>query len=75
MVSQYQPYQQRVIEEAAELNDKIKKLSAFVAKFESPENIVDGGNQALLHLQLHHMVRYHNVLETRISKFGVENAQ
>ncbi|EJD6037775.1 hypothetical protein M0J18_RS04915 [Morganella morganii] len=62
-----QPHQQRVVDEKAELDDKISKLTAFTGGdiFKS----IHQEDQDLLIDQLSLMAKYSQVLEKRISRF------
>lgn len=62
-----QPHQQRVIDECAELQDKLKKLDAFLAgeRFMS----VPEPEKKRLFLQRHIMTAYALTLEQRIAAF------
>ena len=75
MATQYLPYQQRVVDEATELKIKLTKLLGFIETFDSPDCKVDEYDKLLLDAQATHMVRYLNVLDTRILNFGVQNAR
>ena len=63
-----QPYQQRVIEEKTELDDKIAKLDYFRVSGEMSKIPVD--QQDLLNLQYNAMVTYSIILELRIKSFN-----
>lgn len=62
-----QPHQQRVVDEKAELDDKISKLTTFTGGdiFKS----IHQEDQDLLIDQLSLMAKYSQVLEKRISRF------
>jgi len=60
-------YQERVVEEAQSLNDKIGKLSEFTATSTFLEMAAE--DSGLLVKQLDHMRAYHAVLEKRIARF------
>lgn len=62
-----QPHQQRVVDEKAELDDKISKLTVFTGGdiFKS----IHQEDQDLLIDQLSLMAKYSQVLEKRISRF------
>ena len=66
-MQQYQPHQQRVIEEYAALNDKTLALFAFFTNkvFDS----LDKDEQELLKMQYHSMMVYVGILQKRIAKF------
>ena len=65
-----QPHQQRAVEEKRELDEKLHKLTAFLATAASAQ--VSLVEVRLLHEQLHHMLQYSRVLELRIRAFGDE---
>jgi len=62
-----QPYQQRVVEEKKALDDKRKKLGAFIAT--EPFNLLDTAERGRLLLQAHYMREYSHVLAERIAAF------
>lgn len=69
-MSGLQPYQQRVIDEKAELEKKAKALSEFIGTnplFEKLDTI----DQELMRAQCELMWQYFTVLEKRIERFGV----
>jgi len=58
------PHQQRVIEEKRELDEKLHKLTTFLATAASAQvSLVEA---RLLHEQLNHMLQYSRVLQLRI---------
>lgn len=62
-----QPWQQRVIDEKNELDERVTKLSIFI---ESPAfNEVDGDEQRRLRMQLELMLELQDVLLARIRVF------
>lgn len=63
-----QPHQQRVIEEKRDLNEKIHKLTVFLASAASTQ--VSLSEARLMHEQLNHMLQYSKVLQRRIELFG-----
>ncbi|MBK8184792.1 MAG: hypothetical protein IPK63_18695 [Candidatus Competibacteraceae bacterium] len=63
-----QPYQQRVIDEKAELDIKIAKLDYFRVSGEMSKIPVD--QQDLLDLQHNAMLTYSIILELRIKSFN-----
>lgn len=68
MQKPYAPHQQRVIEEAAELREKVTKLKAFIdhsVNFDALGSI----DQALLISQWAAMTQYLGILELRIARF------
>lgn len=62
-----QPHQQRVVQEKAELDEKLTKLVAFSANPIFSDLPLDDRN--LLVEQAHHMQAYSNVLGQRIARF------
>lgn len=58
-------FQQRVVNEKAELDVKAQKLSAFIGG--SVYETLDGQEQERLKQQLTHMTRYSDVLRQRIA--------
>lgn len=73
MASQYQPYQQRVIDEQSDLEEKITKLSKFIGTDYACSEL-DTFDLKLLSLQLSAMDKYNDILKLRISRFGEQNA-
>lgn len=63
-----QPYQQRVIEEKTELDDKINKLSYFRVSGEMSK--ISDDERHLLNLQHHAMTTYSHVLALLIKSFN-----
>ena len=63
-----QPHQQRVVEEAEQLDDKITKLEAFLKS--DKVSVVDGQEVTLLGTQLQAMKNYSDLLHARISYWG-----
>ena len=64
----YLPHQQRVIDEAQELNEKLVKLMDFINKSDSYKSLsIDDAR--LLNEQYYYMQNYFRVLNTRISRF------
>jgi hypothetical protein len=63
-----QPYQQRVIEEKTELDDKIGKLNYFRVSGEMSK--ISDAERKMLNLQYHAMVTYSFILELRIKSFN-----
>ncbi len=62
-----QPHQQRVVDEKAELDEKMDKLTAFI---DTPVfSGLDAAEQERLVRQLHHMGHYTAVLAERIRAF------
>ena len=61
------PYQIRVVEEKAELGDKLDKLSCFLCGDASRE--LSSEMRLLMEDQCKHMKDYYNCLERRISLF------
>lgn len=64
---EFEPYQQRVVIEKNELNDKIDRLKAFF-KTKTFEDLNDD-DQMLLDEQYWVMKEYSNILATRIGRF------
>ena len=63
-------YQKRVIEEKAALDEKIKKLEAFLSLPESHMSLyVSEMEKARLNSQYDTMVKYSNILNQRIINF------
>lgn len=62
-----QPYQQRVVTERDELNEKIVKLESFFSTLKFQELSAD--EQGRLALQSVFMRRYYEVLDARIQAF------
>jgi uncharacterized membrane protein YccC len=63
-----QPHQQRVVNEAAELDDRLAKLLAF---FDTPTfAALDTAERDRLHTQAGAMVAYSDALESRINAFA-----
>lgn len=67
-----QPYQQRVVDERAELEDKISKLAAF--RKTDLHKSLDAVDRELLKQQFRAMMRYSNILGERIVRFGATDA-
>ena len=64
----YLPHQQRVIDEAQELNEKLVKLMDFINKSDIYKSLsIDDAR--LLNEQYYYMQNYFRVLNTRISRF------
>lgn len=62
------PHQQRVVDEKAELDEKLTKLVAFIA--ENPIfKTLDEAEQHRLRLQRDYMQSYSNILGERIAAF------
>jgi hypothetical protein len=66
-MSDLQPHQQRVVEERAQLSDKVDKLETFVGSRTYTQLLP--AEQARLQRQLHIMQLYEQVLSERISAF------
>lgn len=62
-----QPHQQRVVDEKAELDDKITKLAAFING--DICKTLEHRNQELLSKQLGYMRNYSETLSLRIERF------
>lgn len=65
-----EPFQQRVIQEADEVKDRLNKLGAFLNTAAYAE--LDSEDQSLLWHQHKAMAEYHNILEQRIARFTLE---
>ncbi len=62
-------YQQRVIDEQAELNTRLQKLIVFLE--DSPVfDALSGYDKALMYAQREAMVKYNHCLVDRIARFG-----
>ena len=65
----YQPYQQRVIDEKHQLDERLEKLKAL---FNNPVfHSLSIHEQGLMKQQAKHMTRYSLVLQERISGFPI----
>ncbi|MDE9484355.1 crAss001_48 related protein [Xenorhabdus bovienii] len=64
---QIQPHQQRVMDEATELDQKIEKLSNFIG--DSTYRKLEEADQFLLDAQLSVMKMYSEILHQRIRRF------
>ena len=62
-----QPYQERVVEEAGQLLDKIEKLQKFIPT--ETFNLLPKDEKERLHAQVATMIDYHNILCERIKFF------
>lgn len=62
-----QPHQERVLEEKRELDEKIRKLTVFIASARIAQ--VSLAESRRLYRQLQHMLDYSRVLEDRINAF------
>lgn len=69
-ISHLQPHQQRVVEELHDLNEKIAKLSAFMARDDFEQ--VAGEEADMLHYQIIHMRDYSNILADRVGLYPIE---
>lgn len=68
-VSALQPHQQRVVAEKAELDDKLDKLSTFVASPKFAVVVTDEAERARLRAQKDTMAQYSWILAARIAAF------
>lgn len=68
MSKELAPHQQRVVEEARELDEKIDKLDAFLRTEKAAA--IDGTEKTLLGSQLMAMKVYSNFLHARIRLWG-----
>ena len=62
-----QPYQERVVEEAEQLLDKIEKLQKFIPT--DTFSLLPKDEKERLHAQVAVMIDYHNILCERIKFF------
>ena len=62
--------QELAIEEYGQLEDRIEKLSAFQISDEF--DLIDQEDRKLFGMQLHHMVKYSEILTARIVRFNLE---
>ena len=65
VVREYRPYQQRVVDEKKELDEKIQRLGKFLES----DNDIDRTDLSLLFAQLSSMQTYSQILKIRISRF------
>jgi hypothetical protein len=65
-----EPYQERVVQEKAELDDKIDKLDYFIGK-EMKYGALPAKDRRLLQLQLAAMSLYSDILTQRIAAFDL----
>lgn len=68
MSHQYQPHEQRVIAEKADLDDKVSRLHAFTTS--TIFAVLDKEDQRLLRSQLLVMGGYSEILRKRIERFA-----
>ena len=59
-----------VIEEHGQLEERIEKLSAFQISDEF--DLIDQEDRKLFGIQLHHMMKYSEILTARIVRFNLE---
>lgn len=64
---EFEPFQQRVINEKRELDEKLSKLTAFIET--NAFNSLDKEDQMLLERQMIVMQNYISILEKRILRF------
>ena len=69
--SKMQPFQQRVVDEKRELDDKIHKLHAFVGG--TIFAALPDDERSRMSIQLQHMAGYSDILGQRIAAFGRSN--
>lgn len=62
-----QPHEQRVIDEQAELEDKLRRLNDFTKV--STFDLLDSEEKTLLRMQLEVMRTYSSILGLRIARF------
>ena len=67
-MSNFQPYQQRVVEEKNALKEKLDKLTVFLGS-ESFKNLHET-DQTLLIMQKRYMTAYLDILNVRIERFN-----
>ncbi|MEQ1977590.1 hypothetical protein [Xenorhabdus sp. SGI240] len=63
-----QPHQQRVIDELAELNERIEKLSVFIGG--DTYNTLEETDRYLLRVQRSAMYNYAEILHMRVKRFS-----
>ncbi|WP_340618706.1 crAss001_48 related protein [Xenorhabdus entomophaga] len=63
-----QPHQQRVIDELAELNERIEKLSVFIGG--DIYNALEETDRYLLRVQRSAMYNYAEILHMRVKRFS-----
>ncbi|MDC9603518.1 crAss001_48 related protein [Xenorhabdus griffiniae] len=63
-----QPHQQRVIDELAELNERIEKLSVFIGS--NTYNALEESDCYLLKMQRSAMYNYAEILHMRVKRFS-----
>lgn len=63
-----QPHEQRVIDEQAELEDKLRRLNDFTKV--STFDLLDSEERTLLRMQLEVMRTYSSILGLRIARFA-----
>lgn len=61
------PYQQRVVDEKAELDAKLERLQAFLV--EDPPDAIDEAERGRMGMQAHIMAEYSAILAERIANF------
>ena len=66
---EYQPHQQRVVDEKVELDERLSKLEAFILDNPIYKGL-DEENRALMEKQREVMSKYSNILDKRISLFA-----
>ena len=69
MLEELQPHQQRVVDEMNELNEKIKKLTAFVFSVNFTKVVKDVNERQRMADQLGFMQNYSAILAARIENF------
>lgn len=62
-----QPHEQRVVDEQAELEDKLRRLNDFTKV--STFDLLDSEEKTLLRMQLEVMRTYSSILGLRIARF------
>ena len=71
-MNQYQPHQQRVVDEKTELDDRRSKLAAFL--YTGTFEALDAAERERLEKQLRLMTSYSDVLAERIKAFTAGEA-
>ena len=69
---EYQPHQQRVVDEKAELDAKLEKLAAFIGTKKAPSQVfilLPEAERMRLYAQCRVMAEYSNILCERIAAF------
>jgi len=68
------PYQQRVVDELSELEERLDKLRTFIGIGEAPASSVflslDNNERVRLSIQAHYMCGYRDILRARVATFA-----